>query len=133
MGGVPLTDSNPCVEGKASFTLNGRSLAQAEAKAVATSFAEGLIEASACDFCDVAADFIADSFEEIIVQATALAEADLVGFTDGARVEASADVLAERIVSASATAFAKVCTCTVCKQFDFVCGYAMSKPAPHLI
>ena len=75
---------------------------------MATSFAEGLIEANACDFCDVAADFVADSFEEIIVNAVAIAEAELMGITDGGFVEASADVFAERIVSASATAFAKV-------------------------
>ena len=97
-----------CAEGKAAFILNGRSLAQAEAFAIATSFADGLIEASVCDFCDVAADFIADSFEEIILYATAIAEVDLVGFTDSALVEASADALAARIVSASATAFAQV-------------------------
>ena len=66
------------------------------------------MEASVCEFCDIAADFVADSFETIFLEATALAEVELEGFADGGFVEASADVLAEKIVEASATAFAQV-------------------------
>jgi len=90
------------------FQVNGRSIAQAEAFALAQSFAEGLITANVCGFCDIAADFVADSFEEIIIQATAEAEAVLEGQANGGTVNATAEVLTETIVSASTTAYAQV-------------------------
>lgn len=95
-------------EGKASFTVDGRSVAQAEAFAIATSFADALIEASVCDICEVAADFVADSFEAIYLNATAVAEVTLEGLANGDKVEATAEAFISRIVSATATAFAKV-------------------------
>lgn len=98
-----------CAEGNGSFRVGGRSLAQAEAFAIATSFAEALVEANVCGFCEIAADFIAETFEEISIQAAAEAEIFLEGQANGGAVQADADALAEAFVSASATAFAQVC------------------------
>lgn len=95
-------------QGNGSFRFNGRSLAQAEAFAIATSFAEALVTANSCGFCNIAADFIADSFENIFISAAAEAEAALSGDAAGGSIEASVDILSETIISASATAYAQV-------------------------
>lgn len=93
------------------FRLNGRSLAQSEAVAIAESFADGLVKTNVCGFCDLAVDFIADSFREITVTAAAETELLLEGSaSDGSEVEMFAALVSEDIVSASATAYAQVCT-----------------------
>lgn len=104
----PSCDHSWDAEGKSSFTVNGRSVAQAEAFAIASSFADALAEASICDICDVAIDFVADTFEEIYLNATAVAEVTLQGFAEGGSINATANDFIARIVSATATAFAQV-------------------------
>ena len=98
-------------EGSGVFVVNGRSLAVAEASAIASSFAEATTTASVCGQCETAADAIIESFEAIYITATSLAEVTLEGATTGDRIEASADVFVSTIVTATATAFAKVLPC----------------------
>eukprot|EP00892_Ulva_mutabilis_P007876 jgi/Ulvmu1/5460/UM228_0002.1 len=94
--------------GRASFTINGRSVAQAEAFAIAQSFADATTEAAVCGDCEVAADFIAESFEAIYLNATAVAEIDLIGVANGVPIEVAEEAFVARIVEATATAFAQV-------------------------
>ena len=88
--------------------MNGRSLAVAEASAIASSFAEATTAASVCGQCETAADAIIESFEAIYITATSLAEVALEGETAGELIEASAEAFVAKIVSTTATAFAKV-------------------------
>ena len=120
-----------CAEGNGSFEFKGRSVAQAEAFALAESFAEGLVTANACGFCDIAADFVADSFEKIVIQAAAEAEAALSGQANGDKVEATADVVTETIVTASTTAYAQV-RAPVTVQGPFYCSAIWKQSAKHL-
>lgn len=89
-------------------------MAEVEASAIAASFADGLIEASVCNICDVAADIIVESFESIFVNAATQAEI----FLEGASTQGNSPIVADptdmamKIVSSSATAFAKVRTST---------------------
>lgn len=93
------------------FTLNGRSLAQAEAFAIAESFAEGIVETNSCGFCKAASDFIVENFRSIFISAAAGIEVFLSGeASPGKNVSLSAEVINEEIVTASTTAYAQVCT-----------------------
>lgn len=120
----------------AFFMIDGRSVAQAEAFAVARSFAQALVDANVCGFCDIASDFVINSYEEILLKATAEAEIILEGrSTSGDEpVVQAARILNEFIVSASVTAFAQVrapITITVRTSKDFAvtrhCGQHSAK------
>lgn len=96
-------------QGNGMFLLNGRSLAQAEAVAIAESFAGGLVEANVCGFCELAADFIVDNFKDIFILAASQIEVTLAGQArPGEIVTLGAAVTNEEIVAASTTAYAQV-------------------------
>lgn len=94
--------------GRASFRLNGRSLVEAEAVAIASSVVSLVLESDACGTCNIATELFAEAYTEIILQASALAQANLEGDAAGTPVVALANDLIENIVNASATAYASV-------------------------
>lgn len=96
-------------DGRASFRLNGRSLVEAEAVAIANSVVSLVLESDACGTCSIATELFAEAYTEIVLQASALAQANLEGdSTTGMPAVAIANDIVEDIINASAIAYASV-------------------------
>lgn len=103
------SDAALCAGGSATFQINGRSLAESEAFAIASSVASLVLESKACGTCSVAAELFAEAYTKIAIRASALAEASLQGDSSvSGEAVAIANVYASEYVSAAATAFASV-------------------------
>lgn len=89
--------------------MNGLSLGQARATAVAEAFATALATAPACDGCEAVANFTGRSFSEILINATARAE---VNFDSSTSTDptTTATQFAEDIASVVIRAFSTVCS-----------------------
>ena len=72
---------------------------------VVQAFAKGMVSASVCGKCSVAAEFVAESWETILLKAIADAEIELIG---SGNTSLSADIFVEAVEKATVTAFAEV-------------------------
>eukprot|EP00892_Ulva_mutabilis_P008843 jgi/Ulvmu1/6330/UM029_0038.1 len=94
--------------GQASFKINGRSAANAEAYAFAEAYAVAIADASVCGKCSAAADFVAESWEEIFLRAVAEAEVDLEESANGGTVTARKHDFVTHVADVTITAYAAV-------------------------
>lgn len=92
--------------GGGSFTLNGKSLASAEAVAIAEAYAKAQATAEICGKCEAAGAAVAKSFKKIFLKATAEVEFELKGMADGADVSSTVSAVSESIQKATVVAFA---------------------------
>ena len=114
--------------GQASFKINGRSAASAEAYAYAEAFASAVTEASVCGKCSAAAEFVAESWEEIFLRAVAESEIYLSESANGGTITRHKHDFVENVHDVTVTAFAAVrplqnqrfpvCTC-LCNASEF--------------
>lgn len=112
--------------------MNGLSLANAEAVAIASSVASASIGASVCGNCSIAAELFAESYSRIFLQATAMAELTLAGSVNGGEpVEQRGSNFVVEYVNMTATAYAEVWPLTKgathyqpCACFTCYCGRA---------
>lgn len=90
-------------------------MAQIAARAIIISFIEDFgetLNTNACDLCEFDDFFVFDSFEEIILDAAATAEDEVLsaGVARSGFTRAVAEVFVQQFVTASTTAIAKACT-----------------------
>lgn len=97
-----------CAEGQATFVVNGKSAANAEATAYAEAYASGVAEASVCGKCSAAANFVAESWESIFLKAVASAEVILSGEANGGTVEQRKRDFVENVEDVTVIAYAEV-------------------------
>lgn len=95
--------------GDASFTVNGKSIAFAQATAISEAIATGYATASSCDKCVVAAGVVVKSISELLLTASAKSEVTLEGATTGAEtVSVSVQNFVNAVVERTVTAAAQV-------------------------
>lgn len=106
---MALVDPNPALlpGGTSTFSVNGESLAAAEAVAIAKAYAEAQAVSKTCGKCRVAGEAVAASFKEIYIEATAAIEFVFNGIADGTEINTVFEVVSESISEATVTAFAK--------------------------
>jgi len=98
-----------CVSsGRSSFMVNGRTFAVASATAFATAFASAAAESSACGKCEVAAEFIGETFSNIFIEAVAEAEVNLEKLDPDADPDQIENSLVTDIQEVTIVAFADV-------------------------
>ena len=96
----------PHAGGGGSFTVNGKSLASAEAVAIAEAYAEAQASAKICGKCKASGVAVAKSFKKIFLKATAEVELELQGLADDGDVSAMASAVSESMQKVTVVAFA---------------------------
>lgn len=66
------------------------------------------MSASVCGKCSAAAEFLAESWSEIFLEAVAEAEVHLEGAADGDSIQAVSNAFVEAVADATVTAYAQV-------------------------
>lgn len=113
-------------DGNGSFRVNGLTIAQSEARAYAEAFATGTVDASVCNRCSAAAQFVARSWSDIFFDAVVEAETALEGAANGGSVTAASNTFVKAVAEATVIAYAAVCppaTChLLCMYLQLICS-----------
>lgn len=98
-------------EGYAHYTINGHSLATAQAWAFAEAFAEASAVAKTCHKCLAASELLAHSYAEVFITAAKETEVYVSGVASGDhdRDEDDYTLIARDLVEKTMVAFAQVC------------------------
>eukprot|EP00892_Ulva_mutabilis_P002903 jgi/Ulvmu1/12613/UM093_0005.1 len=109
------------LEGNVRIRINGQSMAMAQASLITALFVEGVAKAAVCERCSVTAALFAERVSEVLLDAVAMAEVNILETSTGGRREIVERVFVEDIVSGSALSVAEVLV-TAVADLDNVCS-----------
>lgn len=98
--------------GNTDLTINGRSVASAQAELVATAFIDGVASARVCDTCSSQASLVAERVSTAILDAVAVAAVNLRESTASSSAPRNIviDQFSETVVNGTATVLGQVCS-----------------------
>lgn len=101
-----MHDHGAFAGGTSQFTVDGRSVASAQAQAYAEAFASAAASAEVCAAanCSAAASFVGSAFADVFVEAVAVAEVAL----DSSSPLRTVEIFAQDVQNQTAVAFAQV-------------------------